>query len=354
MKTNNFNLIKKFSKLVKKFTRTKLAIDLGTANTLIYSSKEGIILNEPSVVAVTEIDGHIKVLAVGDNAKKMLGRSSEGGDKKIKVVRPLKDGVISDFDLAHMMLQGFLKKALNTNINIFPKKIIIGTPAGATSVEKRAIKESIEGYVELIPEPLAAAIGACLPIGNTSGYMIIDIGGGTSEIAVISLGDIVNYNSVKVAGDMMDEAIINVIKKNYNLIIGYTIAENIKKSLGAALLDDLENNQLEVKGRDLYSGMPVAITIERQLIIECLFPICMRIVEEIKIILSDINPILSADIINNGIVLAGGGALLKNLDKFIYNEIGIKVIVCNDPLHAVVNGLGKILENKHITDIVYL
>ncbi len=347
------NIFKYFTCLFRRFTRTKVAIDLGTANTLIYCANEGIILNEPSVVAVTEVDGALVVIAVGDNAKKMLGRSSLEGEKKIRVVRPLKDGVISDFDLAYLMLQGFLEKAFNGSIGFLAKKVVIGTPSGATSVERRAIKESVVGYVELIPEPLAAAIGANLPIGNPSGYMIIDIGGGTTEIAVISLGDIVSCNSVKVAGDAMDEAIINIIRKTHNLIVGYTVAEYIKKHLGVALLLDLPNESLEIKGRDIFSGMPMSVFVDRKLICEALFPSCLRIVEEIKLILSNIDAILSADIMNNGIMLAGGGALLKNLDKFIMNEINITVKIAVDPLNAVVKGLGKILENKHITDIVY-
>jgi rod shape-determining protein MreB len=350
-KIKTFGFFKNIRRIFRRFTRTQVAIDLGTANTLIYCAKEGIVLNEPSVVAVTEIDGNLVVVAVGSNAKKMIGRSANG--QKMRVVRPLKDGVISDFDLAYLMLKGFLDKAFDGSIGFLPKKVIIGTPSGATSVERRAIKESVEGQVELIPEPLAAAIGANLPIGNPSGHMIIDIGGGTTEIAVIALGDIVNCNSVKIAGDTMDDAIIATIRKDFHVLIGYTMAEHIKKVLGAALLLDLPNDKLEIKGRDLYTGMPKAITIDRKTICGALASACIKIIEEIKIILSGIDPVISADIMQNGIYLAGGGALLPNFDKLIEQEIGIKVFIAPDPLYAVVNGLGKILENKNVTDITY-
>lgn len=351
-KTKIKNFFKRILNTFKKFTRSEVAIDLGTANTLIYCVNEGIVLNEPSVVAVTEVDGNAVVVAVGNNAKKMIGRSSNINGHKMRVVRPLKDGVISDFDLAYMMLKGFADKALESSLGIWPRRVIIGTPSGATSVERRAIKESVEGDVKLIPEPLAAAIGANLPIGTPSGHMVIDIGGGTTEMAVIALGDIVNCNSVKTAGDTMDEAIINTIKKEFNVLIGYTIAENIKKVLGAALLLDLPNDSLEIKGRDIYTGMPKNISIDRKIICKSLLPACTKIVDEIKILLSQIDPVLSADIMNNGIVLTGGGALLKNLDIFITDALGIQVTVAEDPLYSVVRGLGKILENKHITDII--
>jgi len=336
-------------RVFRRFTRTKVAIDLGTANTLIYCVNEGVVLNEPSVVAVRELDGELVVEAVGEHAKQMIGRAPE----KMQIVRPLKDGVISNFDLAYMMLKGFLDKAFQGSIGFLPKKVIIGTPSGATSVERRAIKESVEGDVELIPEPLAAAIGAGLPIGNPSGNMVIDIGGGTTEMAVIALGGIVSCNSFKIAGDTMDEAIINIIKKNYHVLVGYTSAENIKKKLGTALLLDLNNDTMEVKGRDFITGMPKSIQIERQMVCNALSLLCLQIVEEVKITLSNIDPVLSADIMNNGITLTGGGALLTNLDVFMSRELGIKVFVAIDPLYSVVRGLGKILENKNITDITY-
>lgn len=346
------NWYRKVVKNLRRFTRRKIAIDLGTANTSIYCAGEGIILDEPSVVAVVEVDGELVVVAVGNNAKKMIGRSSEK-NQKMQVVRPVKDGVISDFELVRMMLDGFLKIALEGSIDFLPKKVMIGTPSGATSVERRAIKESVEGQVELIYEPLAAAIGADLPVGNPSGHMIIDIGGGTTEMAIISLGGIVTCNSVKVAGDAFDEAIINAIRKTHHVLIGYIAAENIKKTLGSALNPHPSNETLEVKGRDLLTGMPKSIVIDSQTVSKALATSCMKIVEEIKIILSSVDPTISSDIMQNGMIVTGGGALLKNLETFLTKELGIKVTIAKDPLYAVVRGLGKILENKNVTDITY-
>lgn len=344
-----FNPFKKIFKFLRRFTRTEVAIDLGTANTLIYCPKEGIVINEPSVVAVREVDGELIVEAVGENAKKMLGRAPE----KIQIVRPLKDGVISNFDLAYMMLKGFLNKAFEGSISFLPKKVVIGTPSGATSVEKRAIKECVEGDVELIAEPLAAAIGADLPINTATGSMIVDIGGGTTEIAVLSLGGIVTYSSCKVAGDEMDDAIINVIRKNHHVVIGYTMAEQIKKKLGCALMLDLPNDTLDVKGRDLYTGMPKSLIIDRETICGCLNETLNKILEEVKTTLSNVQPELSADIMHHGIKITGGGALLKNIDVLFSKALEINVLIAPNPLYSVINGLGEILKDKNITKISF-
>jgi rod shape-determining protein MreB and related proteins len=345
---NRLNIIKKN---FHKFTNNSVAIDLGTANTLIYCPNEGIVLNEPSIIAVQIIDGIPILIAVGNKAKQLSGRTANN----YQVIRPLADGVISNFDLAYLMLKGFLKKSFY--FSFFPKRIIIGIPAGATSVDKRAIKESVEGNVELIYEPLAAAIGAGIQISKPSGSLIIDIGGGTTEIAVISAGGIVDYSSIKIAGDKMDDSIVQEIKKNYQILISYTMAENIKKTIGCVLYDPKISSPqdiMEIQGRNLFSGMPQSIQINRGFIKDVLNKICMQIIEEIKVLLGRIEPALSADIIYNGAVLTGGPALLSGLDQLISQALGgIKVRVAKDPLYSVIYGLSQILENKHITDIVY-
>lgn len=347
--TTLLKLFRHILKLFRVFTRNKIAIDLGTANTLIYCINDGIIINEPSVVAVREVDGELVVEAVGENAKKMLGRAPD----KMQIVRPLQNGVISNFDLAHMMLKGFLEKSFDGSIGLLPKKIIIGTPSGATSVEKRAIKECVEGDVELIAEPLAAAIGAKLPINQATGSMVIDIGGGTTEIAILSLGGIVTFKSCKIAGDAMDDAIITTIKKTYGITIGYTTAELIKKTLGCALMLDLPNESMEIKGKDCISGMPKSLVIFREQICNCLQETLSKIIEEVKATLSNVQADLSADIMNKGIKITGGGALLKNINILFSNFLEINVDIAENPLYSVIEGLAEVLKDKNVTKISF-
>jgi len=322
-----------------------LAIDLGTANTLVYAKDRGIILSEPSVVAVhTGMKGQSKVLAVGNEAKAMLGRTPGS----IKAIRPMKDGVIADFEITQVMLRYFIQKALKGSKIIKPR-IIICIPFGITQVEKRAVKESAEQAgareVYLIEEPMAAAIGAGLPITEPTGNMIVDIGGGTTEVAVISLGGIVYSKSVRVAGDKFDEAITNYIKKKYSLLIGERMAEDIKISIGNAYPFDDEVKSYEVKGRDLIAGAPKIIEVTSDEIRDALSDEIAEVVEAIKICLEKTPPELAADIVDNGIILTGGGALLANLDVLIKEKTGLPVAIAEDPLTSVVRGCGKSLES---------
>jgi len=321
-----------------------LAVDLGTANTLVYVKGKGVVCAEPSVVAVQKDSrGNKKVLAVGREAKEMLGRTPGN----IDAIRPMKDGVIADFEVTEAMLRYFIRKVHNRRALVRPR-IIICVPFGITEVERRAVRESAEcagaREVYLIEEPMAAAIGAGLPITEATGNMIVDIGGGTTEVAVISLAGIVFSQSVRVAGDKMDEAIIQYIKRKYNLLVGERTAEFIKISIGSAYPNG-EEKILEIKGRDLVAGVPRVMEISGQEVREAIAEPVHAIVEAVKIALERTPPELAADIVDKGIVLAGGGALLKNLDVLLTEETGLPVTIADDPLSAVVLGTGKALDD---------
>jgi len=321
-----------------------MAIDLGTANTLVYVKGRGIVLNEPSVVAIATVRGRRQVLAVGDEAKLMLGRTPGN----ITAIRPLRDGVIADFEVAEEMIKHFIRKVHNRRIAASPQ-IIICVPSGSTAVERRAIQESAEAAgarrVFLIEEPMAAAIGAGLPVTEPTGSMVVDIGGGTTEVAVMSLGGIVYARSVRVAGDKMDDAIIAYIRRNHNLLIGESSAERIKKEIGAACPpEDGEGLSMEVKGRDLMNGVPKELIITERQIAESLAEPVGQIVEAVKVALEQTPPELAADIVDKGIVLTGGGALLRNLDHVLRYATGLPVTVAEDPLSCVALGTGRALE----------
>ncbi len=318
-----------------------LAVDLGTANTLVYVRGEGIVLNEPSIVAIHQADH--SVLAVGHEAKAMLGRTPGN----IVAIRPLKDGVIADFDVTEKMLHYFISKVHRRRTLVRPR-IVIGVPSGITQVEKRAVRDSAmqagAREVYLIEEPMAAAIGAGLPIQEPGGNMIVDIGGGTTEVAVISLSGIVYAKSVRIAGDEMDEAIVQYIKKHYNLLVGERRAEEIKMKLGSAYPTGGERRTMEVKGLDLIDGIPKAIVITDEEIREALREPVMTIVETVRTCLERTPPELASDIVDKGIVLAGGGALLRNLDVLLREETGLPIMLADDPLTAVVMGAGRALD----------
>jgi rod shape-determining protein MreB len=315
-----------------------IGIDLGTANTLVYVKDQGIVLREPSVVAVRS--GTSQVLAVGDEAKRMLGRTPGN----IVAVRPLKDGVIADFEMTESMLRHFITKVHNRKW-VRPR-VVIAVPSGITEVEKRAVKESAAHAgareVYLIEEPMAAAIGVGLPVQDAAGNMIIDIGGGTTEVALISLSGIVFSRSVRVAGDELDEAIAGYMKRAYNLMIGERTAEEIKIKIGSAYPMEKETS-LEVKGRDLVAGLPKTLTITSQEVREALLEPISTIVESVRVTLERCPPELSADLVDRGLVLAGGGALLRGLDKLLQEETGLAVHVADDPLSAVAEGTGRAL-----------
>ncbi len=318
-----------------------IGIDLGTANTLVYMRGKGIIIREPSVVAVDARSERVR--CVGQEAKDVIGRTPGS----IIAVRPLKDGVIADFDYTTSMLQEFIKKALAGSF--FSKtRVIICIPSGVTAVERRAVKEAAESAgakrVSIIEEPMAAAIGAGLPVAEPTGSMIVDIGGGTSEVAVISLGGIVTSRSVRVAGDEFDLSIINFIKKKYNLLIGERTAENVKIAIGSAFPSE-EDSTMDIKGRNLLTGLPENITVTSTEIREALAEPLSHVIEAVKVTLERTPPELSADIIDQGITLAGGGALLKGLDRLINNETGMPVYIAENPLDCVAEGTGKVLEN---------
>jgi len=321
-----------------------LAIDLGTANTLVYAKNRGLIIDEPSVVAVQKNPrgGPSRVLAVGKEAKEMLGRTPGS----IVAIRPMKDGVIADFEVCQSMLKYFIAKS-NEHMTLIRPRIIICVPFGITQVERRAVRESAQSAgareVYLIEEPMAAAIGAGLPITEPSGNMIVDIGGGTTEVAVISLGGIVYSQSVRVAGDKFDEAIINYIKRQYNLLVGERTAENIKVQIGNAFPFD-EVKYVEVKGRDLVVGSPKSITVSSDEIREALVDQVNIVVDAIKQALEHTPPELASDIVDKGIVLAGGGSLLANFDILIRERTGLPVMYAEDPLRCVVIGSGKVLD----------
>jgi len=320
-----------------------LAVDLGTANTLLYVKGKGVISNEPSVVAVQrDSHGSKRVLAVGREAKDMLGRTPGS----IMAIRPMKDGVIADFEVTQEMLRYFIKRAHNRKALVRPR-IIVGVPYGITEVEKRAVKESALSAgareVYLIEEPMAAAIGAGLPITEPSGNMIVDIGGGTTEVAVISLAGIVNSKSVRIGGDKMDDSIIQHMKRKYNLLVGESTAERIKINIGTAYPTE-EPLTMEVRGRDLVAGVPKTITVSSDEIRDALSDPINAIVDAVRVVLDRTPPELSADIADKGIVLAGGGALLRNLDVLLREETGLPVMLADEPLSSVVMGCGKALD----------
>lgn len=331
---------------LRSYFSNDLAIDLGTANTLIYVRGKGIVLDEPSVVAIrTEGGPNAKktILAVGMSAKQMLGKTPGN----ITAIRPMKDGVIADFTVTEQMLKQFIKKVSPSRVFSSSPRIVICVPCGSTQVERRAIKESALGAgarrVELIEEPMAAAIGAGLPVEEATGSMVVDIGGGTTEVGVISLGGIVYSNSVRVGGDKFDEAIINYIRRNYGMLIGETTAEEIKKTIGSAF-PGAEVREMEVKGRNLAEGIPRAFTVSSNEILEALTEPLNQIVSAVKIALEQTPPELGADIAEKGMVLTGGGALLRDIDRLLQEETGLPVFVADDPLTCVVRGSGRALD----------
>jgi rod shape-determining protein MreB and related proteins len=335
-----------FSSFFRKFTErfsNDVAIDLGTSTTLIYVKTKGIQLYEPSIVAIEENSQH--VVAVGTEAKKMLGRTPEG----VRAIRPMKDGVIADFDIVEIMLKHFITMVQKKRLFVRPR-VIICVPSGITEVEKRAVRDSVEATgareIYLISEPIAAAIGVGLPVDAPTGNMIVDIGGGTTEIAVVALSGVVNVNSIRIAGDEMDEAIINYVKKNYNLIIGEQTAEMIKIKIGSAYATG-KDEIMEIKGRDLVSGIPKTIKITGAKIREALEEPVTLIVEAVRLALEKTPPELAADIVDRGIYMAGGGSLLKGLDLLIAEETNLPVYVASNATDCVVLGAGRVLEDLH-------
>jgi len=332
---------------------TDMAIDLGTANTLVYVKGQGIVLNEPSVVAILNSDGKNKVLAVGLEAKEMLGRSPGN----IEVIRPLRDGVIADFEVAEEMIKHFIQKVHNRRAFTSPI-IVICVPSGSTGVERRAIHESAERAgarkVYLIEEPMAAAIGAGLPVTEPSGSMIVDIGGGTTEVAVLSLGGIVYAESARVGGDKMDEAIIAYMRRHHNLLIGTMSAERLKKSIGSAFTpEDGDGEKYTVKGRDLVNGVPKELILTQRNVAEALAEPIGTIIEAVKRALENTAPELAADIVDRGIILTGGGALLSGMDIVLRKATGLPVTVAEDTLLSVAQGTGKVLdEMKNLKSVL--
>ncbi len=327
------------------FFSKDLGIDLGTANTLVHMKGKGIIVREPSVVAM-DIEKN-EPLAVGDRAKEMIGRTPGN----IVAIRPLKDGVISDFNVTQKMLKYFINRALGSKFQFARPRVVICVPSGVTAVEERAVKEAAlaAGAKDpiIMEEPMAAAIGAGLPVSEPTGNMIVDIGGGTTEVAVMSMGGIVTAGSIRVAGDEMDEAIIAYIKKTYNLFVGYQSAETIKKEIGAAYMP-VKDAVYTIKGRDLLTGLPKNVEITSEEIVEALSEPVTAIVEAVKNCLEKTPPELAADIMDRGIIMAGGGSLLRNLDRLIADQTGIPVHLAEDPLSCVALGTGKVLENEEI------
>ena len=334
-------------KFLTSYLSTDIAIDLGTANTLIYVRGRGIVLDEPSVVAIRQEggpNGKRVIQDVGLAAKQMLGRTPGN----ITAIRPMKDGVIADFNVTEQMLKQFIRKVLDSKMFSPSPRIIICVPCGSTQVERRAIRESALGAgaskVFLIEEPMAAAIGADLPISDATGSMVVDIGGGTTEVGVISLGGMVYAGSVRVGGDKFDEAIINYIRRNYGMLIGEQTAETIKKKIGSAFPGS-EVRDMEIKGRNLAEGIPRAFTVSSKEILEALTDPLNAIVGAVKQALERTPPELGSDIADKGMVLTGGGALLRDLDRLLMEETGLPVVVAEDPLTCVVRGCGKALEN---------
>lgn len=329
--------------------RSDIGIDLGTANTLVFVRGEGIVLNEPSVVAIEVATS--KVLAIGKAAKEMIGRTPG----EIRAIRPLKDGVIADFEITEKLLSDFIRRVVKHRYLMKPR-IVISVPSGITEVEKRAVRDSAESAgareVFLIQEPMAAAIGVGIPVDQPSGSMVIDIGGGTSEIAVIALNGIVNNISIRIAGDEMDEAIVAYMRKNYNLLIGERTAEEIKIKIGSAF--PLEKEEaMEIKGRDLVAGAPRTVKISSSQIREALTETVDNIVEAMRQALERTPPELASDILDKGIIMTGGGAMLKGLDARLREETNLPVNLADDPLTCVVRGTGKVLENmNHYTKVL--
>ena len=335
------------------FLSADMAIDLGTANTLVYVKGRGIVLNEPSVVAIAEVKGKKQVLAVGEEAKQMLGRTPGN----IRAIRPLRDGVIADFEVAEEMIKYFIRKVHNRRSFASPL-VVVCVPSGSTAVERRAIQESAESAgarkVYLIEEPMAAAIGSGLPVTEPTGSMVVDIGGGTTEVAVLSLGGIVYSRSVRVGGDKMDEAIIGYIRRNHNLLVGEGSAARIKEEIGSACPpDDGDGRTMEVKGRDLMNGVPKELVMSERQIAESLAEPVGAIIEAVKVALEHTAPELAADIVDKGIVLTGGGALLGNIDFVLRHSTGLPVSIADDPLSCVVLGTGRALEEmKRLKDLL--
>ena len=332
-------------KTFKSIWSQDMAIDLGTANTLVVLKGKGVVLNEPSVVAIINEMGKKTVLAVGDEAKTMLGRTPGN----IQAIRPLKDGVIADFIVTEEMIKHFIKKVHVQNTFANPR-ILSCVPTGSTPVERKAIQDSALAAgarrVQLIEEPIAAAIGAGLPISEATGSMIVDIGGGTTEIAVMSLGGVVFSKSLRVAGDAMDGSIISYMRKKFNLLIGESTAEKIKKEIGTAI--PTSNNVFLMKGRDIRTGTPKEISLTEEDACEALMPILNQMLAAIKEALENTPPELSADLVDMGLVLTGGGALLKNIDKLISKDTGLPVTIADNPLECVALGTGKALENEEL------
>ena len=334
-----------------------MAIDLGTANTLVYVKGKNIVLNEPSVVAIAEVKGKKHVLAVGEEAKQMLGRTPGN----IQAIRPLRDGVIADFEIAEDMIKYFIRKVHNRRSFAAPL-VVICVPSGSTAVERRAIQESAEAAgarrVYLIEEPMAAAIGAGLPVTEPTGSMVVDIGGGTTEVAVLSLGGIVYSQSVRVGGDKMNEAIIAYIRRNHNLLVGESSAERIKEEIGSACPpEEGEGRTMEIKGRDLMNGVPKELVISERQIAESLAEPVSAIMEAVKSALEHTAPELAADIVDKGIVLTGGGALLTNMDYVLRYATGLPISIADNPLSCVALGTGRALEEmkklRHVLTTMY-
>ena len=319
-----------------------MGIDLGTANTLVHIKGKGIVLREPSVVAIKSDTGD--VLAVGDEAKRMIGRTPGS----IVAIRPMKDGVIADFDVTQAMLKYFIRKAMNTKSFVRPR-VVVGVPSGVTEVEKRAVIDAAqqagarEAY--LIEEPMAAAIGAGLPVEEATGSMVVDIGGGTTEIAVLSLGGIVTSCSIRIGGDEMDSSIIQYIKREYNLLIGERTAEEIKINIGTAIVNPNQDKTMDIRGRDLVSGLPKTVRIKSSEVCEALSEPVHKIVDAVKGTLEKTPPELAADVMDHGIMMTGGGSLLNSLDKLLSHETGMPVLVSEDALSCVGEGTGRSLEN---------
>jgi rod shape-determining protein MreB len=321
-----------------------IAVDLGTANTLVYVKGEGIVLNEPSVVAVNK--GTKRIMGIGLEAKRMLGRTPEG----IEAIRPLKDGVIGDVDITELMLRHFLRQVTRKHIFRIKPRVVVGVPSGITELERRAVRSSVMSAgakaVYMVDEPMAAAIGVGLPVETPTGNMVIDIGGGTTEIAVIALSGIVSNSSIRVGGDELDAAIVTFLRKNYNLLIGGPTSETIKIQIGSAF-DFGEEREMEVKGRDLVSGIPKTVTVHSQEVRECIQEPIQAIMEAVRSALEITPPELSSDIVDRGIIMTGGGALIRGLDRLLQHETKLPIHVDDEPLTCVVRGAGRILDDLH-------
>ena len=340
---------------LSRFLAQDMAIDLGTANTLVYMKNHGIVIREPSVVAVQKDHrGNYEVLAVGEEAKRMLGRTPGS----ITAIRPMKDGVISDFDVTQEMLRYFIRQTQKRfSVIRFKPRIIIAVPSGITQVERRAVKEAAQSAgareVFLIEEPMAAAVGAGLPVTEASGSMIVDIGGGTTEVAVISLAGNVYSDSARIGGDRMDDTIIQFIKQKYNMLIGERTAEEIKISIGSAFIQG-EPKTHEVRGRDLVTGIPKTLILSEEEVLEALTDVTAQIIKTVRNALESTPPELAADIVDHGIVLAGGGSLLSGLDELLRNQVGLPIFHAEDPLTSVAVGTGKVLDELDLLSTIEL